>query len=489
MLKERARILTVAIFSLDLLLVTAAFFAAYAVRDGVLPRLAPHAFTGTFYPVSEYLPLLPVALAIWGALLLSSGSYRSHRTVPLLDEGWAVVRVSFLGAAILTLTIFALRLGERFVEDQISRSWILLFALLSCLFLLSEKLAIRLTSRYVRSRGLNYRTVLVVGTGATAYGIARSIVLHRFWGFRLLGLVASGGEDGAEAADGGFRWSGAEILGTVDDIPRLVEEHAVDDVIFAVRRQDLDRMEGIFESLQELGIRTRFAMNLFPHARARVQLEELDGMPLLTFSTTPTSHLQLMAKRLLDVALAGLLLALGLPIVVLIAAAIKVTTGGTVLFRQTRCGLNGRVFTLYKFRTMVADAEARRRDLDHLNEMRGPAFKLRRDPRVTPVGRLLRKFSLDELPQLWNVLRGDMSLVGPRPPIPEEVAQYERWQRRRLSMKPGLTCLWQISGRNEVDFDRWMQLDLEYIDTWSPLLDLKILVKTIPVVLSGRGAS
>ncbi|HEX6204021.1 MAG TPA: sugar transferase [Thermoanaerobaculia bacterium] len=491
MLKERARILTVAIFTLDLSLVVAAFFAAYAVRDEILPRLAPGAFTGPFYPVTEYLPLLPVALVIWGVLLLSSGSYRSHRTVPLLDEAWAVVRVSFLGAAILTLTIFALRLGERFVEDQISRSWILLFALLSCLFLLTEKLAIRLTSRYVRSRGLNYRTVLIVGTGETAYGVARSIALHRFWGFRLLGLVATDAataqaEREAAAAAGD---AAVPVLGSVDDIPRLVEEHPVDDVIFAVRRQELDRMEEIFEGLQELGIRTRFAMNLFPSTRARVQLEDLDGMPLLTFSTTPTSHLQLMGKRLLDVALSGLLLALGLPLVVLISAAIKVTSGGSVLFRQTRCGLNGRVFTLYKFRTMVQDAEERRRDIEHLNEMRGPAFKLRRDPRVTPVGRLLRKFSLDELPQLWNVLRGDMSLVGPRPPIPEEVARYERWQRRRLSMKPGLTCLWQISGRNDVDFDRWMQLDLEYIDSWSPMLDLKILVKTIPVVLSGRGAS
>ena len=160
-----------------------------------------------------------------------------------------------------------------------------------------------------------------------------------------------------------------------------------------------------------------------------------------------------------------------------------------MLFRQTRCGLNGRRFTLYKFRTMVADAEWRRQELLHLNEMDGPVFKVRNDPRVTRLGRLLRKFSLDELPQLWNVLRGDMSLVGPRPPIPEEVDQYERWQRRRLSMKPGLTCLWQVNGRNAVDFESWMELDLEYIDSWSLSLDLKILLKTIPVVLSGKGAS
>jgi exopolysaccharide biosynthesis polyprenyl glycosylphosphotransferase len=484
MLKERARILTLATVSLDLLLVAVAFVAAYWVRDRVLPGLAPAAFAGPFYPLSDYLPLLPLALGIWGALLLSSGSYRSHRTVPLVDEAWAVIRVSFLGAAILTLMIFALRLGERLLEDQISRSWILLFALLSCLILLTEKLAIRLASRYVRSRGLNYRTILIVGTNQTARGIARSIDLHRFWGFRLLGFVLTD-ENGDAIAEPPFH----PVLGTLEDLPRLVEEHPVDDVIFAVRRQDLDRMQEVFEILQEQGIRTRFAMNLFPDVRARVQLEDLDGMPVLTFSTTPTSHLQLMAKRLLDVAISGLLLFLGMPLVLLVSMAIKVSSGGSVLFRQTRCGLNGRYFTLYKFRTMVHDAEARRQEILHLNEMGGPAFKLRRDPRVTRLGRLLRKFSLDELPQLWNVLRGDMSLVGPRPPIPEEVAQYQRWQRRRLSMKPGLTCLWQISGRNEVDFDRWMQLDLQYIDSWSPSLDLKILLKTIPVVLSGRGAS
>jgi len=233
----------------------------------------------------------------------------------------------------------------------------------------------------------------------------------------------------------------------------------------------------------------RFALNIFPHTKAKVDLEDLDGVPLLTFSTSPNSQLQLMAKRATDVTLSALLLFLGMPVVLVIALLVKITSGGSILFRQTRCGLNGRFFTLYKFRTMIEDAEARRRDLWHLNEMNGPVFKVRNDPRVTAFGRFLRKFSLDELPQLWNVLRGDMSLVGPRPPIPEEVAQYQRWQRRRLAMKPGLTCLWQISGRNELDFNRWIELDLEYIDSWSPSLDWKILWKTIPVVLSGRGAS
>ncbi|MEA2600794.1 MAG: hypothetical protein QOF89_1786 [Acidobacteriota bacterium] len=487
MLKERARILAVGIFLLDLTLVSAAFLCAFLMRNSVMPRVAPHAFPSPLYPLSSYLPLLPLALLIWGTLLLSSGRYRSHRTVPLLDEAWAVLRVCASGAILFTLILFVGRLDEKMLgADRVSRFWVLLFGIFACLFLLSEKVALRLTSRYVRSHGLNYRTVLIVGITPTAVKIAESIHGHRFWGFRILGFIDNGGagEAPAAAAIGPY-----PVLGRVEDIPRIVESNVVDDVIFAVTRRDLDRMEDLFLSLEEQGIRTRFAMDLFPHTRARVELEELDGMPLLSFATTPTSQLQLMAKRALDVVLASLVLVLGLPVAGFIALAIKLTSGGQVLFRQTRCGLNGRFFTIYKFRTMVEDAEDRRRDLLHLNEMDGPVFKLRSDPRVTAFGRFLRRFSLDELPQLWNVLRGDMSLVGPRPPIPEEVAKYQRWQRRRLSMKPGLTCLWQISGRNDLDFDRWMQLDLEYIDSWSPMLDLKILLRTIPVVLSGKGAS
>jgi exopolysaccharide biosynthesis polyprenyl glycosylphosphotransferase len=484
MLKERARILSVAIFTLDLSLVSAAFICAYGLRDAVLPRMAPETFPSRLYSLGDYLPLLPLALAIWGGLLLSSGRYRSHRTVPLLDEAWAILRVCVSGAILFTLVLYLTRWDEKIlVDDRVSRLWSLLFAALSCLLLLTEKLALRLTSRYVRSHGFNYRTVLIVGTSPAALRIADSIYGHRFWGYRVLGFIRNG-----HAPEEPWP-SRYPILGELAHIPRIVESNSVDDVIFAVHRRELDRLEDLFLSLQEQGIRTRFAMDLFPHTRARIELEELDGVPLLSFATTPTSQLKLMLKRTLDVALAAFLLFLGLPIAGMIALTIKLTSRGNVLFRQTRCGLNGRSFTLYKFRTMVEGAEDRRSELLHLNEMNGPVFKLRSDPRVTRLGRFLRRFSLDELPQLWNVLRGDMSLVGPRPPIPEEVAQYKRWQRRRLAMKPGLTCLWQISGRNNIDFDRWMQLDLEYIDSWSPLLDLKILLKTVPVVLSGKGAS
>ena len=186
--------------------------------------------------------------------------------------------------------------------------------------------------------------------------------------------------------------------------------------------------------------------------------------------------------------ISALVLVLAMPVIVIAALAIKLSSPGSVVFKQQRIGLNGRSFTLYKFRTMIERAHELRDEVSHLNQMTGPVFKAAADPRVTTVGRILRRFSFDELPQLWNVLKGDMSLVGPRPPIPEEVKSYHRWHRRRLSMKPGLTCLWQVSGRNKIDFDHWMQLDLQYIDNWSPSLDLKILLRTIPAVISREGA-
>jgi exopolysaccharide biosynthesis polyprenyl glycosylphosphotransferase len=220
-----------------------------------------------------------------------------------------------------------------------------------------------------------------------------------------------------------------------------------------------------------------------------MELHEFDGFPLLSFSTTPTNEALMFIRRLLDIALASaILLSFGPLFMIPAAILIKLTSPGPILFKQLRCGLNGRQFVMYKFRSMIDNAEQLRVELETLNEMDGPVFKSSRDPRITFIGKILRRFSVDELPQVFNVLRGDMSLVGPRPPLPQEVARYERWHRRRLSMKPGMTCLWQISGRNEVSFEDWMKLDLTYIDNWSLLLDLKILLKTVPVVLMGRGA-
>jgi len=216
-------------------------------------------------------------------------------------------------------------------------------------------------------------------------------------------------------------------------------------------------------------------------------LEEFNSIPFLSFNPTSHTETAIVIKRGIDIFLALLLITLTAPFFVFIALAIKLTSPGPVFFKQVRCGLNGRRFNILKFRTMVVNAAALKSELEELNEVSGPVFKIKKDPRVTATGRFLRKFSLDEIPQFINVLKGDMSIVGPRPPIPSEVRKYDLWQRRRLSVRPGITCLWQINGRNGIDFEEWMKLDLEYIDKWNLSLDMKIILKTIPSVLKGTG--
>jgi exopolysaccharide biosynthesis polyprenyl glycosylphosphotransferase len=272
------------------------------------------------------------------------------------------------------------------------------------------------------------------------------------------------------------------------DLPHILEREIVDEVIFAVSQEELRQMEKLMLFCEEQGITTRFILNFFPHLISKTYIEDLEGFPLLTFSTTPKSELLLFFRRILDFTGGLVLVSLLSPLFLLIAVLIRWDSPGPALYRQVRCGVNGRRFTFYKFRSMEMGAEEKRKDLLHLNEMSGPVFKIKDDPRVTRVGRFLRKTSMDELPQLFNVLRGNMSFVGPRPLPAEEVEKIKGWQRRRLSMKPGITGLWQVSGRNHVDFHDWVKLDLEYIDNWSLWLDLKILLKTIPAVLSGKGA-
>lgn len=475
MLKQKARAIAIGVLLTDLALTAASLPIAWALRQGPLRTALPAFFPLAIYPLEQYLLLLFFILPIWGLLLSAAGFYRSHRTLPFGEEIWAAARVSVGGTVILVLLIFGLRL------DFVSRWFLVVFGLVNFLLLAAEKTAIRAASRFVRARGFNFRTALLVGTGPKAEKFGDFLEAHPDWGFRVIGYVD---DDGNEEALSG-RWP---RLGRITDMEAVLSSTVVDELIFVIEKGKLAEYEDALLVAERHGVRAHVSLDIFPHVLARPILEELDGIPLLSFTTTPSNPTELAAKRALDLVLALALFVVTLPIQILAALAIRLGSAGPVLFRQVRCGLNGRQFTLLKFRTMEAGAEERLTEISHLNEMTGPVFKARRDPRLTPVGRILRRLSIDELPQLWNVIAGDMSLVGPRPPIPDEVSRYEPWQRRRLSMKPGLTCLWQVSGRSEVDFDRWMALDLKYIDTWSPLLDLKILLKTVPAVLSGRGA-
>ena len=271
-------------------------------------------------------------------------------------------------------------------------------------------------------------------------------------------------------------------------LSRLLESHVIDEVIFAVEHARLAALEDMLLLCDADGVRTRVAVDFFPHVNSEVYLDRLDQTPLLTFAAAPHDEIRLFAKRIVDVFLAAAGLLLLSPVLGLVALTIRATSPGPAIFSQVRCGLNGRRFVFYKFRSMVDNAEEMKESLSHLNE-KAVAFKIANDPRLTGIGRYLRRFSIDELPQLWNVLRGDMSLVGPRPAVPSEVERYERWQRRRLRMRPGLTCLWALEGRDTLDFETWMRKDMEYIDNWSLALDWKIIFRTIPRVLSGRGAN
>ena len=322
--------------------------------------------------------------------------------------------------------------------------------------------------------------MLAQRAGDSARALVRGIQESRNWGLRLLGWVP--------LADPSHASIDAPRLGTFEELETILDERPVDEVVFALRREELPLIDSAVAICEQMGIRARLSVQLVPQGVGKLRVEEFHGVPLLDLSSFPDNEIRLTLRRVGDVALASLFLLLSAPLLLLSALLIKLEDGGPVLFRQVRCGLNGRKFSLLKLRTMVPDAAGQKEALLSANEMSGPVFKIRRDPRVTRVGAHLRRFSLDELPQLWNVLAGEMALVGPRPPVPEEVVRYERWQRRRLSMKPGMTGLWQVSGRSEIDFEEWMALDLRYIDNWSFWLDLKILLKTFPAVIGGRGA-
>jgi exopolysaccharide biosynthesis polyprenyl glycosylphosphotransferase len=285
----------------------------------------------------------------------------------------------------------------------------------------------------------------------------------------------------------GKKISEYSVMGSLDDLPRILESTVIDEVVYVVPRSWLPVIEKCILYCEAVGVRATLATDFFDLEIARGTPQQLDGFTYLTFETSRLKHTEFWIKRSVDIIFSFIFLFLSAPLFILIALAIKLDSKGPVFFKQLRCGVNGRKFYVYKFRSMVPDAEKKLEELRSQNEMSGPVFKITKDPRQTRVGKFLRKTSLDEFPQFWNVLKGDMSLVGPRPPIPKEVEQYEPWQRRRLSMKPGITCIWQVSGRNQIGFEDWMKLDLQYIDRWSLWLDFKIILQTVRAVLGQTG--
>jgi exopolysaccharide biosynthesis polyprenyl glycosylphosphotransferase len=398
-----------------------------------------------------------------------------------------ILRDSFRQAAYGSLSTLVFIVFGPFgpLQPRISRVFLGSFIITSWLFLLCFRLAARNLIPAVSRRFGVERYVLIVGLGERAERLGRNLEAYYNQGLRIFGFLAP---TGTQSAASEVHIGRTYQVFPLDNLRTLLAKHVIDEIHFAVESDQLPSLEEVFLWCDEEGVCSRLAVDFFPHVNSELALERLGNTPLLTFTAAPDDELLLLAKRLIDVAVSSLAIVLLSPVLVFAALLVRLTSRGPVIFSQTRCGLNGRMFTFYKFRSMVVDAEQRLHEVAHLTQ-RDVATKIPNDPRLTPVGKLLRKFSIDELPQLFNVLKGDMSLVGPRPAIPSEVAQYQRWQRRRLRMRPGLTCLWAVQGRDHVDFETWMRMDLEYIDNWSLGLDTRIMLLTIPEVLAGRGAS
>ena len=481
MLKEKESLVRRGSMILDGLVVAAAFFIAYFLRVHFhafykLDLIPSKQVVTAPVDLQQYLSILLLWMPLWILMLAFNVLYHSFRTHSFLNMVWGIIKAAFFSALVFTSLTFILKI------HFISRVFFVIFIGMATGLLVLEKWTLVSISHYVRRKGYNFRRLLIVGTGPRAERFVKMVKAHPQWGLYISGLI----DDEAARVDKEF--FGIKVVGVLADIPRILREKVIDEVIFVVPRMWLERIQESIAACELQGVKTSVAADLFDLKIARARQTDLNGFPLMSFETTFGREWQLSIKRALDLTVSTLGVIAFSPFLLLIAGLIKLTSAGSVFFRQKRTGVNGRIFTLYKFRTMFVDAEEKLAEVKYLNEMDGPAFKIKNDPRITSLGRILRKMSIDELPQLFNVFMGHMSLVGPRPPIPDEVQEYEHWQTRRLSMRPGLTCLWQANGRNKIGFDKWMELDLQYIDNWSLWLDFKILIKTIPVVLFGIGA-
>lgn len=480
MVQEHSKLLTGIHRSLDIALVILSFVTAYHFkRTLILPGIS-----GLSTEPNYYLVLL-ITVLVAPFIFRLAGFYQPYRTQTLYQIGSRVIK-AVIGILLGTIIILFL-----LHEANVSRMLFALFILILTGTLLLTKSLLYLTLRHYRSRDYNTCNVIIVGTGNRAKRMIKSLQRQKGLGYRVLGCL--------DPLNGGIK-SGKEtvtdsvkIIGSITILSTMLIEEVVDEVILASDLYDIENIDEYLHFAESQGVNIRIVPDfhlekiMYRPETASVFIQEFAGLPTLALSTIPQHQGELLIKECMDYLVAGIGLILLSPVFFIIGVMIKTTSNGPVFFAQERCGLYGRTFKMIKFRTMVVNAEEMKQEIEQQNEVDGPVFKISDDPRITSFGRFLRKSSLDELPQLINILMGHMSLVGPRPPLLAEVQQYDSWQRRRLSMKPGITCLWQVSGRNNINFERWMKLDLKYIDKWSLFLDIKILLKTVTEVMSCQG--
>ncbi len=468
MVAERKKIGKLFFNVVDIMVILFSLVLAYAIRS--------YYFEAPLEYSSEYITMLVIIIPVWLILLRSVNLHEVPRTRSYAYVFLQSLKVVAIGAAIIIFFIFVLRL------TMISRIVLVFFLGINLLTLYSSKILLFTVSKYYRSKGFNKKNVFVMADDSSEEFLDK-LLGHPEWGYRILMILS----DSPRIKEKYGRQ--VKVITAKASVKSIIEFDVVDEVIYCMNEINQKEIQSLIYACEEIGVSFRMQSHLWNVTGTKSKLTYFDEIPFFTFQNTPTDYLALQLKWFLDYVFAFLTLLLFAPVMIAVIILIKVSSPGPVLFRQMRVGLRGRKFYLYKFRTMVQDAEKMKEDLESLNEVDGPVFKIKDDPRITRIGKFLRKTGLDELPQFYNVLRGDMSVVGPRPPIPEEVSKYERWQLRRLSMKPGLTCIWQIMpNRNNIPFNQWMKLDLQYIDTWSPKLDLMLFIKTIKTVITAEGS-
>jgi exopolysaccharide biosynthesis polyprenyl glycosylphosphotransferase len=428
-----------------------------------------NALAGTAW--EQYFLIFLVFILCWIVSSNVNKVYQSRRFMPAVLEAKQLIKAN---AASFAITISAVTLYE---PTLIHNRFLFYFAAIALILSLGVHFIVRLLLQTWRSVGKNTRYVLVLGSGQAAHTYLEKVNQNPQLGYKIIGYLAP-------------ERNGMEIpyLGDYTNLRSVLEMKIVDITVITAPLTDA-RVKECVDLLDVMGKTVTILLDDIAAKVSRSRPIDFGGLPMVAYDGHPRLPGHELAKRAMDIIVSGLGIMMISPILLLIAVLIKLTSAGPVLFSQERVGFNGRIFKMYKFRSMVVNAEELKAKLSHLNEMSGPVFKIANDPRVTGIGRFLRKTSLDELPQLWNVFVGEMSLVGPRPPLPSEVNMYDPKHRKRLAVKPGITCIWQISGRNEVDFEEWMEMDAEYVERWSLWMDVEILAKTVPVVLGRKGAS
>jgi len=428
------------------------------------------------------LVIFSLLLAVWQIVFGSLGLYGSKRLASRKSEAGDAFKATTLCAGILALASFLLNF------TWVTPTFVLLFWVCATVLIVGTRIAVRTWLRRLRVHGRDSRNMLIVGSNPRAIEFAKTVRSKPELGYRIIGFADS--EWSGIGAPQQYGWA---VVSDLENLRSYVRRSVVDEIVLTVPMRSFhDFASEVVAMCEQQGIVVRILSDFFNLKHRSSKTEEFEGSPVITHYSGIAEGWPVTIKRALDFLLSLTLLIIVAPVLILTAILIKLTSPGPVFFIQKRIGLNKRVFHIYKFRTMVPDAEKKLRDVEHLNEVSGPVFKIKNDPRVTPLGKFLRKTSIDELPQLFNILNGDMSLVGPRP---LQLRDYELlteagedWQRCRFSVRPGITCLWQVSGRSSLPFHKWMELDLQYVRNWSLWLDMQILARTIPAVFKGIGA-